>query len=288
MYDELRQTIKKYTGSDLEIQRLPDREYKRGSNHYRKSVFLLLNNGIPQFVIHKFHPRFKQIFDNYRRAREILPSAFTGMIQVIDEDNLMVLMSYQGKPCNPFHKLSLSKIVHILKEINEISVCRNIFHPPRYLLSVLFLNSQEKHFELDPLSRLVNVISTNKIYQKLGCGVEDPAISNFTFWNDSPHIVDMDNFTTSINLSYEIGFFVADLEIEMFGKPKSEDLKSIEKRAGYYSNSSWNESILGIGYLSRLVTNLIDTYSDMSDSRNDISIWEYIINRLSHEILVIL
>jgi hypothetical protein len=48
----------------------------------------------------------------------------------------------------------------------------------------------------------------------LGCGIEDPALSNFTILNNKIALVDLDNYSEDIHLFYEIGFLLTDLEIK--------------------------------------------------------------------------
>lgn len=256
-----RNFILEHLGGNFKLIRLDDRFKRRGMGVHRKDVYLVKVSNRPNSVLLYFSSKYKTIFQNFMDARDVMGNRVVGDKWKIDKENLLILLPYLGSVFDKPSNKSLISIITFLRETNDPVKFDN-FKIPRYLSNLFSLNNNR--LNLSQLNQLIALICDKKMKFGYGPGVEDPAFRNFTNVLDRAYLVDLDNFSTKISLSYELGFLAADMGLEYGGitNELSVELQKFERTA----NIKINKIQFYLGYLSRLGTILIDFLSDVKVS----------------------
>lgn len=240
--------ISKNTDTNFRARRLADRSKRQGLTMHRKSVYLITSPPNKKLVFIHFSRQYETIFRNYLAAQVKLNHLVMGDQWQIDRSNLFILIPYLGRGFGSPDPSSLQKVIRKLGQINKPSRL-GIFNPPRYMADLVELNKPLSRLTLTNLERLTKEMMRLKTVVSLGAGILDPAFSNFTELNGQIYLVDLDNFGSEINLDYEVGFLMADVDVE-FRKTLVSCYSNSKKLV--FTPCYW------IGYISRLATILID------------------------------
>jgi hypothetical protein len=252
----VRNFLDRYIDDSYTLIRLADRHKRRGLNGHRKAVYLVVDVLGQKSILLHFSDKYRIIFDNYLLAKEVILKGATDSEWVVDKTNLFILMPYLGEVLPLNKNQSLVQIIRFLKKIYE---SHNIasFEVPRYLTDLLRLNSEKQKFSFIQLERLLRQVGEGDIKYSSGFGVLDPSFRNFTHLEDRVYLVDLDNFSKDINLDYEIGFLLADTDLELESK-FALDLDNYLQMISKMADMPLEPIPFWIGYVSRIATNLVD------------------------------
>lgn len=243
---------------DPRIERLDDRSKRRNLSFRRKNVYQVVS-GNNEYVLLHFSDKYKIIYHNYLKAREVLGRLLQGDRWIIDKKNLLVLLPYFGQVFKKPDEDNLRQIIRFLSDTHE-SVRLEGFTTPRYISGILSIKND--YFQFSNLRKLVSGFAGMRF--ELGPGVEDPAFNNFTGGVERAYLVDLDNFGVDINLDYEFGFLAADIDLEFSGyNYNAADFERI-------SGQKVDNLMFHIGYLSRLATIILDFEAGESVSKDGV------------------
>lgn len=239
---------------DYSIQRLNDRAIRRQLKISRKNVYLVKSE-LADYVLLDFSSNYKAIFNNYLAAKDSLKDRVEGRHWKINRRLLLILMPFLGNNLNLSDRHSLKRVYELLVKINGRGDLIG-YYQPRHLSSPQSFNG-----DLIPesLANFVNYISLKRPRFRLGNGIEDPAFYNFTERNGGVYLIDLDNFSSRINIDYELGFLMVDVDLLIFDRG-NRSLKSLVNSAKSI-NYEVDITMLLTGYVSRLTTVLLDYFS---------------------------
>lgn len=245
-----------HVGDNYHLTRLNDRSNRRSLDVHRKDVYLVEASGKPNFVLLHFSSKYKTIFQNFLDARNVLGNKVVGDQWVVAKENLLILLPHLGSVFESPDEKSLVLIIDFLKETNE-PIRNEDFVTPRYISNLISINDNQ--FTHKNLSKLIKLIWDRKIKFGYGAGIEDPSFRNFTSILSQTYLVDLDNFTTKVNLDYELGFLAADVDLE-YGDKIAMPSKSLFEFQ-IIADKEINKIQFYLGYVSRLGTILMDYLS---------------------------
>lgn len=208
----------------ISIRRLPTRDLRENLTSIRKKLWLIRVFS-QKYVLLWVNKGYSKIYEKYLTASGIankvglcaprhlirIPSLRTSILTWEGEN---VAEDFQNLGSKEEKKV-IFKILDWLKKFNSFNnSVKNEDLEFRYIKLLL-----KKYKELNLNKNLIFKIKelTNKINKGKkvisGPGIEDSALSNFTYLNGNVCLVDLDNFSDSVNFCYELGFLMADLEI---------------------------------------------------------------------------
>lgn len=246
----------------VRIKRLQDREARRHLNVYRKRVYSLgTENNIK--ILYKFSPKYRNIFDNYRKAVRMMGALLGNEEWHFNEKNLTVQGPFLGKNYDIFSTFHLQKIGRCLEDINKLKPEEHKLLVPRYITKLVKEGNELNKFGY--LKRLLEIVKKSKQTYQYGCGIDDPAWANFVFDRDEVFLVDLDNFNMLINLDYELGFLLADTEIH-FEIETSNRFDDLWQKSEIFDRTINPDQLL-LGYVARLATIIFDYQGKEVDKR---------------------
>jgi hypothetical protein len=282
--EKTEQLLGEYIKSNYQVQRLPDREFREGKSFYRKSAYLLSIDSYPLYVIYRFHPQYISIFHNYLKARNTVAEIMMGQMWEVDFDKLLIVTNYLGNQCAASNDTHIGNVVNLLKRLNQVKQTFELISVPSYFTSLLKLNHKRHFFYLKHLTLLIEFFFSNRKYGEVGCGIRDPAISNFTHLNSNVFLVDWDNFNTNVCYQYEIGFLLSDIDIQTSNITESNNVVNIISRASNLAQENLDIQLVCMGYIARITTELIDACRSKV-SPNKILHLNNVIESLSYDLL---
>ncbi len=208
----------------FKIQRLPTRDIREKLKIVRKRLWLIeifSEKYVLFWVSRKYAEIYKRHFVASVKASSMGLYAPKHLVKI--PSLRLSILSWQGKNVlMDFSNMSneqktqiIYNILDWLKNFNSFSSRKASIHKFRYI--ELFLEKNKElslsGYLISELKRVIDRVNENKNFV-VGLGIEDVVLSNFTQLNDKVCLVDLDNFSESINFYYEIGFLMADLEID--------------------------------------------------------------------------
>jgi hypothetical protein len=254
----------------ISIKRLSTRDLRENLPIIRKRLWEV---NIPPFlrvVILKVSKNYELIyFKHIAGSRLIRESRLCAADHFIDLPSLRLsIIAWRGveatkefKKAKNKNKLDLiNNIIAYLYRLNSKSQTTISENLENYRYINLFINELGELNKEKAVKRKIKYLFSKLSPTIVGPGLEDPVLSNFTIYKNELCLVDLDNFSEAINFFYEIGFLLADLEIDhKFEQTKLKKLwKLCQKKMGVTPKND-DRSRLLFGYISRYVILYLNT-----------------------------
>lgn len=240
----------------LKVKQLPTRDIRENLNVSRKKIFevSILSQ---RYILLWVSKRYSKIYTNYVKAFKLVqhdniyvPRSLVNIIPLrvsivtwcgnnVAENFLNLTKKDQ--------KRTIFKLLDLLRNFNQLKIKKESLDL-RYINLLLRKDELAKYNILR--SKLTNFFKTLQP-TSIGPGIEDPVLSNFTKQKEKVCLVDLDNFSETVNFYYEAGYLLADLEID-YNYPNSRT----DKIWRDYSKANnlevqLDESLFRIGKVSR-------------------------------------
>lgn len=248
------------------IRNLESRDIAQGLKHYRKSVFLAEKNNRKVVVIKINSEKYRPIFDRYLKVLSQQSTFLPELLQA-NSSEMTLIVSYEGK--NILNsETSYSEAVVNLKKINQNNHKTVALQIPRYV------NQCSRQCLLDEqlidlrgvYQELVSTLSLANLDIEVGDGIEDPSLTNFCKGIKNVCLVDLDNYSNTVNFEYELGFMFTDLFVRKEMDFDTEKLIAYIQKFHIGSLSDKNKLLVYIGSISMLTTLVLDFVDKKSNS----------------------
>jgi len=152
---------------------------------------------------------------------------------------------------------NLITYLYRLNSQNQTTISENL---ENYRYLNLFTNELGESNKEKTVKRKIKYLFSKLSPTIVGPGLEDPVLSNFTIHKNKLCLVDLDNFSEAINFFYEIGFLLADLEIDhKFKQTKLKKLWELYQKKKGVTPKKDDRSRLLLGYISRYAILYLNT-----------------------------
>ncbi|NCS31957.1 hypothetical protein GW793_00515 [bacterium] len=271
------------------VRRLEDRGVQKSILDYRKQVHLVaLDSGKKAVLVEIKDAKYRPIYRKNVQGLIICSEQNINAPHLLADDDvgMQFLMSYVGEnilnedySTNDLLKLGMSE----LEKLNRVNQTSVEFRLPRYLADGLkvYLDNGIKTI-IPNYEQAVGFLNNQNDTYKYGFGLEDPSPSNFCYDGQKVSLIDFDNFSTTVNFEYSIGFMIADLLVR-----RNQHFGSIN------TLRNATTSILGFegfglqfytGILSLLSTFILDIRVDEERASGSIQQWKNEINLVAYEL----
>jgi len=248
----------------IRIKRLPTRDIRENLDEVRKKLWEVSIFSILKLVVLRVSKNYEAIYYKHiTGSQSCKKSHLCVSNHYLDLPFLKLsIIAWRGREITEtFKRLKTKDKLNLVQEILDYLYCLNSQNQKtinvnlqNYRYLTLFID------ELDKLNRKKSALVQRKLnllfgrhpHTIVGFGLEDPVLSNFNLFRDKLCLVDLDNFSKTINLFYEFGFLLADLEIDY--KCEQADLKKcweLYRRNKKIILKKSNKIHFLLGYVSR-------------------------------------
>ena len=246
----------------INIKRLPTRDIREKLPITRKRLWEVNISSFLRVVILKVSKNYEAIYYKHIAGSQFArKSGLCAANHFIDLPFLRLsIIAWRGvEATKEFNKAknknkldlinNLITYLYRLNSQNQTTISENL---ENYRYLNLFINELGELNKEKTVKRKIKYLFNKPFLVVVGPGLEDPVLSNFTIHKNKLCLVDLDNFSEKVNFFYEVGFLLADLEIDHeMKKFELKDLwKSYQTERGIALKGN-DKPMLRLGYISR-------------------------------------
>lgn len=199
----------------INIYRLETRDIREGLPFVRKKAWVVEIFSV-KFVVLWFSGKYFRLYDNYIKGLNSLYGLGKyRLLFRIDWRRLIIVNYIPGGKSEEYSKV-FDQISNYLALINENGHKRKALPGLRYItLLIPVLENLTRDYSIIAEIKIIKKIITSQKRVVVGYGIDDPTYSNFIICNDECDLVDLDNFSESINYYYMLGYLSMDMWLEV-------------------------------------------------------------------------
>jgi len=246
----------------IKVRKLPTRDIREKLTIVRKRLWEVNMCSVLKIVILKVSKDYKAIYHKH-----IVGSKFTKKSKLCTPNHFIDLpflrlsiIAWRGTEATTEFKEKKSKdkfdlINNLLTYLYRLNnqgkrIAKMDLNSYRYLN--LFIKQLDNSNKAKEIKRKIEKLTGNLSSTTTGPGLEDPVLSNFTIYKNKSCLVDLDNFSETVNFFYEVGFLLADLKIDhQMIEIELKNLWYLYQTGNKIISQKSDETQLTLGYISR-------------------------------------